>query len=58
MYSLTLTLGERKAFDWVGNRNSNGDAMSRLLVDCLPEGQEWDDEDDQREGLRQEISEC
>ena len=33
-YTLTLTSEERKAFDWVGNRYSNGDDMSNLLTEC------------------------
>ncbi len=43
MYHLTLTKGERDAFDWVGNRYVAGE-VARLLLDCMPEGVEWDDE--------------
>lgn len=41
MYTLILTSGERKAFDWVGHRNSNGDEMSSILVECLGPDEEW-----------------
>lgn len=44
MYSLTLSKEERSAFDWVGNRYTNGDAMWNVLTDYLPEGVEWLDD--------------
>lgn len=31
-YTLTLTAGERKAFDWVGNRYSHGHDLSKLIM--------------------------
>jgi len=31
MYTLTLTGGERDAFDWVGHRYNNGDKMADIL---------------------------
>lgn len=45
-YSLTLSSGEREAFDWVGGRYATGDEVGSLLRDCLPEGKEWDDDGD------------
>ena len=38
MYKLTLTLAEKKAIDWVGDRNWNGTALRELLWD---EAVEW-----------------
>jgi hypothetical protein len=43
MYSLTLTAEERRAFDWVGHRYNSG-KVADLLVDCIPQGRDWDDE--------------
>lgn len=34
MYTLTLTLAERKAIDWVGHRYTNGDDLFHLLWGC------------------------
>ena len=31
MYHLTLTAGERKAIDWIGNRYDHGDDLYKLL---------------------------
>jgi hypothetical protein len=45
MYSLTLTADERRAFDWVGSRY-NSDKVADLLMDCIPENREWDDQGD------------
>ena len=45
MYQLTLTKGERDAFDWVGNRYAAGE-VARLLLDCMSEDDEWDSEGD------------
>ena len=45
MYSLTLTADERRAFDWVGHRYNSGKVAS-LLLDCIPEVQEWGDDGD------------
>jgi hypothetical protein len=45
MYHLTLTVDERQAFDWVGDRYNSGN-VADLLIDCLPEGSEWSDESD------------
>jgi hypothetical protein len=42
MYKLTLTEQERAAFDWIGNRYSNGDDMSRVIAQYSTEGKEWD----------------
>ncbi len=46
MYKLTLTKDERAAFDWVGDRYNTGDIVSSLLIGCMPEGKEWDDDGD------------
>jgi hypothetical protein len=43
MYQLTLTKGERDAFDWVGNRYAARE-IARLLLGCMEEGVEWDNE--------------
>ena len=45
MYQLTLTSGERDAFDWVGDRYAAGD-VARLLLDCMPEDAAWGEEGD------------
>ena len=45
MYSLTLTPGERQAFDWVGDRYNSG-KVADLLIDCIPEDREWGDDSD------------
>jgi hypothetical protein len=45
MYSLTLTLDERGAFDWVGSRYNSG-KVADLLGDCLPQDCEWADDGD------------
>lgn len=48
-YKLTLTLDERKAIDWVGDRYSNGDELYSLLQSCegkAPEDADWGDEGD------------
>lgn len=42
MYTLILTKSERDAFDWVGDRYFTGEETKKLLLDCLPEGVEWD----------------
>lgn len=34
-YDLILTGEERDAFDWVGDRYNNGDAMADILRDCI-----------------------
>ncbi len=46
MYTLTLNKGERKAIDWVGHRNWNGDSLYKTLwVGChyIPHDAEWSD---------------
>jgi hypothetical protein len=43
MYSLTLTADKRRAFDWVGDRYNSGE-VADLLMDCIPEDREWDDD--------------
>lgn len=40
MYTLTLTKGEREAFDWVGYRYAAGE-ISGILRNHLPSDQEW-----------------
>jgi len=47
MYSLTLTLSERKAIDWIGNRYAHGDKLYRALWvgnPTAPDDASWDDE--------------
>jgi hypothetical protein len=46
MYRLTLTKSERAAIDWVGHRDWNGDPLSSILLDCMPEDVEWGDDGD------------
>lgn len=43
MYKLTLTLPERQAFDWVGDRYCAG-CVQRLLMSCVwsPDDVDWD----------------
>jgi hypothetical protein len=53
MYHLTLTLEERRAFDWVGDRYAAGE-IARILQDCarftVADGRgqnaEWDTEEE------------
>jgi hypothetical protein len=45
MYTLTLTADERRAFDWVGDRY-NSCKFADLLIGCIPENREWDDDGD------------
>ncbi len=47
MYTLTLTLAERKAIDWVGHRYANGDSLYQALwaeSTASPDDADWDDE--------------
>lgn len=44
-YELTLTKGERDAFDWVGGRY-NGGEVSRLLTGCMGPDDEWSQDGD------------
>ena len=48
MYKLTLTYNERKAIDWVGYRDWNGDSLYFLLMKCeaTPEESFWNDKVD------------
>lgn len=49
MYTLTLTLAERQAIDWVGNRYGHGDELYTLLWhDCTasPDDADWDSPQD------------
>lgn len=41
MYTLIITSGERDAFDFVGDRYNNGDAMADILRSCMPDGEEF-----------------
>lgn len=43
MYTLTLTREERKTFDWVGHRYTNGNEMASLLSSCLFKPESGDD---------------
>lgn len=46
-YKLTLTKGQREAFDWNGYRYaSSGDKMSALICEGIPEDAEWSQEGD------------
>jgi hypothetical protein len=45
VYTLTLKADERRAFDWVGDRYNSG-KVADLLLDCIPEDREWDDDGD------------
>lgn len=47
MYKLTLTRSERMAIDWVGDRDWNGDELSRCLLGSFANpDQEWGDDGD------------
>lgn len=47
MYKLTLTHGERKAIDFVGNRYSCGDNLSWILWSCPNDAvKEWGEKND------------
>jgi hypothetical protein len=43
MYTLELTSGERRAFDWVGDRYNAGQ-VATILMDYLPTDREWSDD--------------
>lgn len=45
MYKLTLTYGERLAFDFVKGKYETGE-IGDVLVDYLPEDKEWSSMDD------------
>jgi hypothetical protein len=45
MYILTLIADKCRAFDWVGSRY-NGGKVADLLIGCIPENWEWDDDGD------------
>lgn len=42
MYTLTLTAGERAAFDWVGHRYATGHDTGVLLYHCMTNEQKDD----------------
>jgi hypothetical protein len=44
MYTLILTLDERMAFDWVGDRYQTGYRTRVEIEKGIPEGKNWDDE--------------
>ncbi len=47
MYTLTLTLGERQAFDWNGYRyHSSGDRVASLLQGVYDGPIDWEDDAD------------
>ena len=46
MYKLTLTAGERKAIDWIGNRYAHGDDLYDLLIVCTQTCDAVDNGDD------------
>lgn len=43
MYSLTLNLDERRAFDWVGHRYATGADFASVLLECMPGDVAWSD---------------
>lgn len=45
-YDLTLSSGERQAFDEIGDRYSTGNDVADLLRENMPDGCEWGDEGD------------
>lgn len=45
-YDLTLSSGERQAFDWVGGRYKTGVDVADLLRENMPDGCEWSDDGD------------
>ena len=42
MYTIDLTRGDRRAFDWIGDRYNAGQVAS-ILIDHLPDDCEWSD---------------
>lgn len=46
MYTLTLTSGERQAFDWVGDRYACGNEVANILRECMGPDDEWGQEGD------------
>ena len=40
-YTLTLTIDERRAFDWLGDRYGTGEPIAATLRGCLPDDAEW-----------------
>ena len=46
MYKLTLTAGERQAFDHAGGRYVTGFDVSTILRDCMGPDDEWSQEGD------------
>ena len=56
MYRLTLTAGERKAIDWIGNRYSHGHDLYKLLwTHCEPADNTYDWDSDK--AITFEVSE-
>ncbi|MBV8317741.1 MAG: hypothetical protein JOZ53_22600 [Planctomycetaceae bacterium] len=45
-YALTLTIDERQAFDWLGDRYGTGEPIASILRGCLPDDVEWTREGD------------
>lgn len=46
MYHLTLSSGERRAIDFVGNRYPSGDQLRDVLMDCIPSDADWSEDGD------------
>ena len=50
MYQLTLTIAERRAIDWVGNRYAHGTDLYKLLwasgCEAFPNDADWDNTSD------------
>jgi hypothetical protein len=45
-YTLTLSISERQAFDWLGDRYGTGEAVASILRGCLPDDAEWSEDGD------------
>ena len=46
-YKLTLTKGERDAFDWIGDRySSTGNQAAELIQEGMPSDKSWSDSED------------
>jgi hypothetical protein len=56
-YTLILTAGERRTFDWVGDRySSTGNDVANLLCPYLPYDREWSDDGDITFNVSENIS--
>lgn len=55
MYTLTLTSGERQAFDFAGGRYASDDIYN-LLLECMGEDDEWSSDKDITFSIPEHIS--